>query len=75
MHGCSSTAERAVKNELPVVNLERHYSSKVNAVEDFRWDDRRRATKFRMRSRLLASDLSSFTTGAVLPVDCGCSQI
>jgi hypothetical protein len=63
-----------VKNELPAVNPEPIYSSKVNAVMDFRWDDWRTGLKLRMRSCLLAPDLGSFTTGAVLPVDFGYSQ-
>jgi putative transposase len=50
LRDCSSTAERAVKNELPAANLEPHYRPKVNAVKDFRWDDWRRGTKLRMRS-------------------------
>jgi fermentation-respiration switch protein FrsA (DUF1100 family) len=48
MCDCSSTAERAVKAELPAANPEPHYSSKVNAVQDFRWDGWRRWTKSRM---------------------------
>ena len=65
MRDCSSTAERAVKNELPA-DTSRNSRPKVNAVKDFRWDDWRRGTKLRMRSCFSPPDLSSVTTGAVL---------
>src|SRR5271163_1793178 len=65
LRDCSSTAERAVKNELPAANLEPHYRPKANAVglslgRLAQRDEVANAVVF------LASDLSSVTTGAVL---------
>ncbi|MDT5370488.1 MAG: Enoyl-(Acyl carrier protein) reductase [Mycobacterium sp.] len=74
MRDCSSTAERAVKNELPA-DTSRNSRPKVNAVQDCSL--RRLAQRDEVANAvvILASDLSSVTTGAVLPVDGGYSQI